>query len=142
VTIAVEIENRSGWTVDEPAVERTVRTTLEAEGVEEGELGVIFVDEGRMAELNDAYRGKREPTDVLSFPLDERDELPAGVPRQLGDVVVCPSLAATEGTPISTLLVHGVLHLVGWDHEQDAGEMLARQETLMQTVEDVGTDPA
>jgi probable rRNA maturation factor len=142
VTLEVEIENRSGWRVDEPAVEHAVRSALLAEGVGDGELGVIFVDEGQMAELNDAYRGKPDATDVLSFPLDSREDIPEGVPRQLGDVVVCPSLAASEGTPIATLLVHGVLHLVGWDHEHDEGEMLARQETLTQKVEPVGADPA
>jgi probable rRNA maturation factor len=142
VTVDVEIENRTGWRVDEPAVERAVQETLAAEGVADGELGVIFVDEAQMAELNDTYRGKPEPTDVLSFPLDARDEVPDGLPRQLGDVVVCPAVASSDGTPIATLLVHGVLHLVGWDHEQDAGEMLERQATLTQKVEDVGADPS
>jgi probable rRNA maturation factor len=142
VTVDVEIENRTRWRVDEPAVERAVRATLAAEGVDEGELGVIFVDEDQMAELNDTYRGKHGATDVLSFPLDAREEVPKGLPRQLGDVVVCPALAASEGTPIATLLVHGVLHLVGWDHEHDEGEMLERQELLTQKVEDVDADPA
>jgi probable rRNA maturation factor len=142
VTVEVEVENRSGWKVDEPAVQRAVRATLEAEGVGDGELGVIFVDEQQMAELNDAYRGKHGATDVLSFPIDSREDVPEGLPRQLGDLVVCPSLAASEGTPIATLLVHGVLHLVGWDHETDEGEMLARQDTLIEKVEDVGADPS
>lgn len=142
MTVEVEVENRSGWTVDEPAVQRAVRATLEAEGVGDGELGVIFVDEDQMAELNDAYRGKHGATDVLSFPIDSLEDVPEGLPRQLGDLVVCPSLAASEGTPIATLLVHGVLHLVGWDHETDEGEMLARQETLIEKVDDVGADPS
>jgi len=142
VTVEVEVENRSGWKVDEPAVQRAVRATLEAEGVGDGELGVIFVDEEQMAELNDAYRGKQGATDVLSFPIDSLEDVPEGLPRQLGDLVVCPSLAASEGTPIATLLVHGVLHLVGWDHETDEGEMLARQETLIEKVDDVGADPS
>lgn len=142
MTVEVEVENRSGWKVDEPAVQRAVRATLEAEGVGDGELGVIFVDEEQMAELNDAYRGKHGATDVLSFPIDSLEDVPEGLPRQLGDLVVCPSLAASEGTPIATLLVHGVLHLVGWDHETDEGEMLARQETLIEKVDDVGADPS
>ena len=80
-----------------------------------------------MAALNAAHRGKDEPTDVLSFPLDGLDALPDGLPRQLGDVVVCPERAEADGTPIALLLVHGVLHLVGYDHEADNGDMLRRQ---------------
>jgi probable rRNA maturation factor len=87
-----------------------------------------------MAALNAAHRGKNEPTDVLSFPLDGLDALPDGLPRQLGDVVLCPERAEADGTPIALLLVHGVLHLVGYDHEADNGDMLRRQNAIFEEV--------
>jgi probable rRNA maturation factor len=140
--IEVEIENHSGWRVDEPAAAAAVRSALAAEGVQSGEVGVAFVDERRIAELNAEHRGKRSATDVLSFPIDGRALLPDGVPRQLGDLVVCPAVASAEGTPIATLLVHGVLHLVGYDHETDGGAMLVRQNELLSEVAPVVADPA
>jgi probable rRNA maturation factor len=105
-------------------------------------VGVIFVDEQRIAELNATYRGKPAATDVLSFPIDGADAVPDGLPRQLGDLVVCPAVASAEGTPIATLLVHGALHLVGYDHETDDGSMLRRQEQLVREVAPVVADPA
>ena len=140
--VEVEIENDSGWRVDEPAAAAAVRSALAAEGVQSGEVGVAFVDERRIAELNAEHRGKPSPTDVLSFPIDGRALLPDGVPRQLGDLVVCPAVASAEGTPIATLLVHGVLHLVGYDHETDGGAMLVRQNELLSEVAPVVADPA
>jgi probable rRNA maturation factor len=142
VTLSVEVENHSGWLIDEPAAANVVRSALVAEDLGDGEVGVIFVDESRIAELNLAHRGKGVATDVLSFPLDGHDSLPDGLPRQLGDVVVCPSFAAAQGTPIETLLVHGALHLAGYDHEGDAGEMLERQELLLREVGPVAAEPA
>ncbi|HEY0388522.1 MAG TPA: rRNA maturation RNase YbeY [Gaiellales bacterium] len=142
MTLAVEVENHTAWRIDEPAVAEAVRSTLAAEGVDAGDVGVIFVDELRIAELNGIYRGKPAPTDVLSFPVDGDADLPPGLPRQLGDLVVCPSVATAEGTPIATLLVHGALHLVGYDHETDDGRMLERQEQLVQEVEPVVADPS
>jgi probable rRNA maturation factor len=140
--IEVEIENHSGWRVDEPAAAAAVRSALAAEGVQSGEVGVAFVDERRIAELNTEHRGKPSATDVLSFPIDGRALLPDGVPRQLGDLVVCPAVASAEGTPIAALLVHGVLHLVGYDHETDGGAMLVRQNELLAEVAPVVADPA
>ena len=140
--VEVEIENDSGWRVDEPAAAAAVRSALAAEGVDSGEVGLAFVDERRIAELNAQHRGKPSATDVLSFPIDGRALLPDGVPRQLGDLVVCPAVASAEGTPIATLLVHGTLHLVGYDHETDGGAMLARQNELLSEVAPVVADPA
>jgi probable rRNA maturation factor len=140
--VEVEIENDSGWRVDEPAAAAAVRSALAAEGVQRGEVGVAFVDERRIAELNAKHRGKPSATDVLSFPIDGRALIPEGVPRQLGDLVVCPAVASAEGTPIATLLVHGALHLVGYDHETDGGAMLARQNELLSEVAPVVADPA
>ena len=90
-------------------------------GLDEAHLAVEFVDAGRIAELNAEHRGREGPTDVLSFPVDERG--PAAGPRELGDVVICPE--HTED--LLEAVVHGVLHLTGMDHETDGGEMLALQ---------------
>jgi probable rRNA maturation factor len=94
-------------------------------GIEDGHVAVEFVGADRIAELNRAHRGKNGPTDVLSFPVDERDE-PRG-PRELGDVVICPE--HTED--LLEAVVHGVLHLTGMDHELDDGEMLAVQAEIV-----------
>ena len=98
---------------------------LAAAGVEDGHLSVDLVDAARIRVLNREHRGKDEPTDVLSFPVDGSAAV-AG-PRELGDVVICPAHAAdlVEAT------VHGVLHLCGYDHETDDGEMLALQDRVM-----------
>ena len=142
MTLEVEISNRSGWRVDERAAAAVVRAALEAEGVTDGEVGLALVDAAEMTELNAGHRGVDRPTDVLSFPLDGDEPLPAGLPRQLGDLVVCPQVAADAGTPIELLLVHGALHLIGYDHEADDGRMLARQDTLIEEVERVAASPA
>jgi probable rRNA maturation factor len=134
VTVDVEIENRSAHSLDEEAVRAAVVATLRAEGITAGEVGVVLVGPDEMAALNAAHRGRDEPTDVLSFPLDGRDALPDGLPRQLGDVVVCPERAETDGTPMALLLVHGTLHLVGHDHDADNGDMLRRQDAIFQEV--------
>jgi probable rRNA maturation factor len=104
-----------------PAVEATVR----AAGLSNGHLSVESVEEVRIRELNREHRGRDEPTDVLSFPIDHAKAV-AG-PRELGDVVICPAQTAdlVEAT------VHGVLHLCGWDHETDGGEMLALQDEVL-----------
>ena len=123
--IAVELENRSGEPVDEAAVSALARATLEQEGVTEGDLGIAFVGPDEMRGLKREHLGIDEPTDVLSFPIDGRDELPHGVPRQLGDVVVCPQVVGDEWR---WPLVHGLLHLLGYDH---GDEMSRREEELV-----------
>jgi len=85
----------------------------------------MFVSAEEMRRLNAEHRGRHEPTDVLSFPVDATG--PAAGPRELGDVVVCASQASDELEAV----VHGVLHLCGYDHETDAGEMLALQSRVM-----------
>jgi probable rRNA maturation factor len=104
-----------------PAVEASLR----AAGVSSGHLSVEFVDQARIRELNREHRGVDEPTDVLSFPIDETQDV-AG-PRELGDVVICPEHTAD----VVEAAVHGVLHLCGFDHEADHGEMLAVQSQVM-----------
>ena len=122
--VDVEVANRSGVTVDEPAAVEVARRVLAAEGIEDGELGLAFVDAGEARSLKREHLGVDETPDVLSFPIDERDELPEGVPRQLGDVVLCPAVVGEEWREP---LVHGLLHLVGYDHGE---EMDAREEAI------------
>ena len=98
---------------------------LRAAGVGEGHLSLELVDQDRIAELNCAHRGTDGPTDVLAFPLDDADRVVG--PRELGDVVICPERASD----VREAAVHGVLHLCGYDHERDAGEMLELQERVM-----------
>jgi probable rRNA maturation factor len=119
--ITVETSNRSGTAVDEGAARELARRVLAAEAVDEGELGIVFVGPDEIKALKQRHLGVDEPTDVLSFPLDGRDELPAGVPRALGDVVLCPQVV---GDDWRGPLVHGLLHLLGYDHgrEMDARE--------------------
>ena len=116
--------NRSGLAVDETGAVELARQILGAEGIDDGELGLAFVGGDEARDLKREHLGVDETPDVLSFPIDERDELPAGVPRQLGDVVLCPEVV---GDDWREPLVHGLLHLVGYDHGDD---MTAREEAL------------
>jgi probable rRNA maturation factor len=106
-------------------IERLCALAAATAGVEEGHVAVEFVDAGRIAKLNLEYRGKAGPTDVLSFPVDADGR--AHGPRELGDVVIC----AEHTVDLREAVVHGVLHLVGMDHERDDGEMLAVQRELL-----------
>jgi probable rRNA maturation factor len=106
-------------------IERLCALAAATAGVEDGHVAVEFVDSARIARLNREHRGKPGPTDVLSFPIDADGE--ALGPRELGDVVICP----TQTVDLREAVVHGVLHLVGMDHETDAGEMLTVQRELL-----------
>jgi len=109
----------------ESKLRRAVDATLEVAGVEGGHLGLELVGEGRMRTLNYAHRGVDEATDVLAFPIDEEE---SGLgPRELGDVFICPEHA----TDVVEAAVHGTLHLCGYDHETDDGEMLSLQAEVM-----------
>ena len=104
---------------------RAVGAALHAAGVDDGHIGVEIVGEGRMRTLNYAARGVDEATDVLAFPIDDQ---PHGQgPRELGDVFICPEKA----TDVTEAAVHGALHLCGYDHEADDGEMLALQARIL-----------
>ena len=107
---------------------RPALAALAAAGVENGHLAIEFVTPGRMLELNREHRGIERPTDVLSFPVDESG--PAAGPRELGDVVISPE--HTED--LTEAVVHGVLHLCGYDHESDDGEMLALQRRVLEAL--------
>jgi probable rRNA maturation factor len=104
-----------------PAAEAALR----AAGVEAGHLSVELLGAERIRELNLEHRGIDEPTDVLSFPIDEGGSVPG--PRELGDVVICPQ----RSDDVVEATVHGVLHLCGYDHETDDGEMLELQDSVM-----------
>jgi probable rRNA maturation factor len=122
--LTVEVANRSGAEVDEDSAVEVVRRALAAEGVEEGEIGLAFVGPDEMRGLKHEHLGEDEVTDVLSFPIDGREELPEGVPRQLGDVVLCPQVV---GDAWREPLVHGLLHLLGYEHGE---QMQAREAEL------------
>jgi len=107
-------------------IERLAALAAASAGVRDGHLAVEFVDAQRIRELNREHRGRDAPTDVLSFPIDGAEEL-VGAPRELGDVVICPE----HTVELREAVVHGVLHLVGMDHEVDDGEMLALQRELL-----------
>ncbi len=111
--LTVEVENRSGVEVDEGAAVELARRVLLAEGIEAGELGLSFAGPDEMRGLKREHLGIDEATDVLSFPIDGRDELPAGLPRALGDIVLCPQVV---GDDWRGPLTHGLLHLLGYDH--------------------------
>jgi probable rRNA maturation factor len=119
--VDVEVENRSGTEVPAREAAALAKHVLAAEGVESGELGLAFVALDEMRQLKRDHLGVDEPTDVLSFPIDGRDEVPDGLPRQLGDVVLCPEVV---GDRWREPLVHGLLHLLGYDH---GGEMERRE---------------
>ena len=99
----------------------------ESRGVRDGHVAVEFVPPSRIAALNERHRGKAGPTDVLSFPIDGAGPPPAAGPSELGDIVICPAHTADIGEAV----IHGMLHLLGMDHETDTGEMLALQAELM-----------
>jgi probable rRNA maturation factor len=121
--ISVEVENRSGVEVEEQAAIELVRRVLDGEGVDEGELGLHFVGPEEMRVLKRDHLGVDEVTDVLSFPIDRRDELEPEIPRQLGDAVLCPQVV---GQGWRSPLVHGVLHLLGYEHGTEMEEREAR----------------
>jgi probable rRNA maturation factor len=108
-------------------VRRLCALAVATVGTEDGHLAVEYVDERRIAQLNAEHRGKEGPTDVLSFPIDGAVEQAGGIECELGDVVICPA----HTSDLSEAIVHGVLHLVGFDHETDDGEMLALQARLL-----------
>jgi len=133
------VEGAEEHGLDPAALERLAAAVLAAEGVDGAcALGIAFVGEADMQALNAEHRALDEVTDVLAFPLDGRDELPPGLERQLGDVVICHAQAARQAAEaglepaaeVRVLVLHGLLHLLGYDHEADEGEMLARQDEL------------
>ena len=111
--IEIEVDNRSGADVDEAAAVDLARSVLAGEGVGAGELGLAFVRPDESRALKREHLGVDEATDALAFPIDGLEAVPDGVPRQIGDVVVCPDVVGEEWR---RPLVHALLHLVGYDH--------------------------
>lgn len=119
----VFLSDRQTLTVDpEPLVQLAVRT-LAGEGITRGELSVSLVTEEEMTALHERYLDESGPTDVLSFPIDQGGLTPEDGPQMLGEVVICPMVAAEQNddlvAELRLLLVHGILHLLGYDHETD-----------------------
>jgi probable rRNA maturation factor len=134
--------------LDARSVERLVQAVLDDLAVEGAcSLSVCIVGDDEMRRLNREHRGLDEVTDVLSFPVDGLDPLPPDMERELGDVVIgiaqARRQAAEAGVPdveeLTSLVVHGVLHLAGFDHETDAGEMFERQDRLLAVVPPVAS---
>jgi probable rRNA maturation factor len=117
--VTVEIANRSGAEVDEKGAADLALRVLAAEGIDDGDLGLVFVGPEEMRALKRDHLGQDEATDVLSFPIDGREALPPGIPRQLGDAVLCPQVV---GDAWRAPLVHGLLHLLGYDHGREMSD--------------------
>lgn len=124
--VSVEVDNRSGERVEGEAAVELIQRVLANEGIDQGELGLHFVAPEEMRALKREHLGIDEATDVLAFPIDARGDVPAGVPRQLGDAFVCPQVV---GESWQEPLVHALLHLLGHDH---GPEMEARERTHRQ----------
>ncbi len=123
--VEIEFANRSSAELDTAAAVELIRSVLHEEGIEDGELGFQLVEPDEIRELKREHLGIDEETDALAFPIDGREPLPAGVPRQLGDVVLCPQVV---GDAWRAPLVHAVLHLVGYDH---GSEMESRERVFL-----------
>ena len=144
MTVVVDVVDGTGLVPDHKAVKRLIEAVLDAEGIS-GDFAVAFVDEASIAELNGRYRDSGAPTDVLSFDYGTNAGSGADWPESRdggadGELVVCPQVvmryAAEEGRdPVSQLewtLIHGALHLAGYDHETDQGDMRAREQNLLE----------
>ena len=117
-----------GDALPEAAIVEACVLAAASAGIEDGHLAVQLVDADSIRALNREYRNLDRPTDVLSFPVDEGG--PSAGPRELGDVVIC----AEHTEDLIEAVVHGVLHLCGYDHESDDGEMLALQQSVLEDV--------
>lgn len=143
--MSIEINNESGVGVDEASLQRAVRYALEQLRVDpEADLGIILVDTGAMEQLHVQWMDEPGPTDVLSFPMDElrpgtdEEVTPAGL---LGDIVLCPEVAASQAETaghstldeLQMLTVHGLLHLLGFDHAEpdEEKEMFGLQRDIL-----------
>jgi probable rRNA maturation factor len=124
--LEIEVVGRLRGAPSTAEIRELVELALAHAGISDGHVAVEFVDEQRIRELNRHHRGLDEPTDVLSFGIDEADS--AAGPRELGDIVICPA----HTVDIREAVIHGGLHLAGMDHETDSGEMLALQDQILQ----------
>jgi len=118
--LQIEVENRSGTPVDVDAVRELARGVLSAQQIDQGDLGIAFVRPEEIRQLKREHLGIDEATDVLSFPIDGTEALDGDLPRQLGDVVLCAQVVGSEWR---RPLVHGLLHLLGYDHGHAMSEL-------------------
>ncbi len=143
--LVVAVDEQSDVEIDLDRWRDLARSALSQEGVETGELNLLFIDEHEMQGLNALHMGDDRTTDVLSFPLDGADGATAGE-SLIGDIVVCPAYAARQAPgpagstghrgiddELALLIVHGVLHLLGWDHAdaEQTRAMQAREQVLL-----------
>jgi len=126
--LSLDVEVLGARVLPADEVGRLVALAVARAGIAAGHVAVAFVGAEEIAALNAEHRGKQGATDVLSFPVDEAGPV-AGPPetRELGDIVIC----AEHTDDLREAVVHGALHLVGYDHEADDGEMLAVQDEIM-----------
>ena len=143
--VVVAVDEQDELVVDLGRWSALAQAAFQHRAVTAGELNLLFVDTDSIHELNREHMGKDWPTDVLSFPFDDDDDLPGET--LLGDVVVCPAVAAANAPEhngqghhrgsvedeIALLVVHGVLHVLGYDHTNDdeAEEMEALEQTVL-----------
>ncbi|HTB70107.1 MAG TPA: rRNA maturation RNase YbeY [Solirubrobacteraceae bacterium] len=121
----LELEIVGESALEEAELRRLCTIAAAAAGVADGHLAIEFVGAARIGELNARYRGRPRPTDVLSFPVDGTEPLDDA--RELGDIIICPE----HTVDVREAVIHGMLHLLGMDHEVDDGEMLALQRDLL-----------
>jgi probable rRNA maturation factor len=139
--VGIEIANESGTAIPEASIAAAARFAMDRLGVSPlAELSVLLVGSGEMADLHQRWMDLPGPTDVMAFPMDEADEggllaggrpdSPSGGPALLGDIVLCPEVAQEQAAvaghsvldELQLLTVHGVLHLLGYDHAEPAEE--------------------
>lgn len=146
--MSIEVSNESGIDVSEVELISVARFVLTKMGVNPGaELSMVLLDTSAMADLHMRWMDLPGPTDVMSFPMDElepggRPDAPEPGPALLGDIVLCPEFAAEQaaaaghslGHELALLTVHGVLHLLGYDHAEsdEEKEMFALQRRLLE----------
>jgi len=156
--VSIDIANEAGVAVDEVALAAVARYVLDQLRIHPlAELSVLAVDERAMTELHERWMGEPGPTDVLSFPMDElrpppfggahtgrgAAEEPGPAPGLLGDVVLCPQVAAVQAREaghsaqeeLELLVVHGILHLLGYDHAdpEEQATMFGLQDRLLKS---------
>jgi probable rRNA maturation factor len=124
--------------IELPSMEKFVRKVKRELRLDGRELAICLVGDAEMARLNETYRGKRGATDVLSFPVNEEAALRRASVKSLGDIAIAPMVARrnakrhgrTLPDELCILILHGVLHLMGYDHERDSGQMERRERRL------------
>ena len=136
--VRIVVETKLGKGITRDQIEDRLSKMIRDLKLEDAELSVLLTGDDQIQELNRVYRKKNKPTDVLAFPQhDEDGEAPHGVPRLLGDVIVSIPTARVQARTanravideVTMLLAHGLLHLLGWDHDTDRKERAMTRET-------------